>query len=266
MSGEEHPEQTLSIEEMVGRFEALFEKVRAATREVRLNPQDPQELSAAALHGTLLELARGITELIKVGDATGPPLLFRTMLEAYVDLKNLVGDADYLCNMRAAWLGHKRRLGERAKAGNPYLESIVADPERDTTIAALDAELKTLADNGYKPLRVQERFERAGESDRYFSVYWHLCTHSHNNFNSLQNRHVEETPAGLRLVCFRPITPDAAQRYLDQSAGIIANSIAFVKGLVEGVVENLGPTERALNHLRALYPDSESGSAKADPR
>lgn len=250
----------MNVTKVVAQYEALAEAAHSASERVQFDPQNPQQLCAVALHGTLLEVSRALVALIKLGDATGTPILLRAMLEAYVDLSNVVTDEKYLHRMSCAWQRQRLRLAKAAYergANNPYLESITEDRELATVIKEIQADLRTLKKEGGGELTIQERFELAGEQDRYDSVYAHLCSHGHNNLNALEERHIERTTNGYRVVFFRPIRSTEVQRYIDTMAGIIANAIAFVKQLTEdGEPMGLEDIGKELNKLRELYKDA----------
>ncbi len=247
----------MDVRKVVAQYEALAEMVHSASEAVQFDPNNPQQLCSIALHGTLLELSRALVALIKLREATGTPVLLRAMLEAYVDLSNLVTDDKYLHRMSAAWQKQRLRLAKAAYergANNPYLASITEDRELAMVIKEIQADLRRRSKEGVGELTIQARFELAGEQDRYDSVYAHLCSHGHNNLNALEDRHIERTNSEYRVVFFRPIEPTEVQRYIDTMAGIIANSIAFVKQLTEdGGPKGLGAIGKELDKLRELY-------------
>lgn len=250
----------MNVEKAIEQYEALAEAVHTASEAVHFDPTDPQHLCSVALHGTLLELSRALVTLLKLGDATGTPILLRSMLEAYVDLSNLVSDRAYVDRMGAAWQRQRLRLAKAAHdrgEGNPFLASIAGYKDLPAELEEIKANLDKLKKEGAGELTIRERFERAGEQDRYDSVYAHLCSHSHHNLNALKKRHVERTPDGYQVIFFKPIGSAEVQMYIDTMAGLIANSIAFVKQLTEGGepkgLESIG-TE--LDALRSLYKEA----------
>lgn len=250
----------MDVRKVIAQYETLAEAVHSASEVVQFDPNHPQQLCSIALHGTLLELSRALVTLLKLGDATGTPILLRAMLEAYVDLSNLVTDETYLHSMSAAWQRQRLRLAKAAYergATNPYLASITEDKELEKVIRELQADLRRRKKKGVRELTIQERFELAGEQDRYDSVYAHLCSHGHNNLNILEDRHIERRTNGHRVVFFRSIKSTEVQRYIDTMAGIIANSIAFIKQLAEdGSPQALDNIGKELDQLRELYKDA----------
>lgn len=247
----------MDVRKVLAQYEALAEAVHSASEALQIDSNNPQQLCSIALHGSLLELSRALVALIKLGDATGTPIVLRAMLEAYVDLSNLVTDEKYLHRMSAAWQRQRLRLAKAAYergANNPYLVSLTQQQELATVIEDIQADLRRLSKEGSGELTIQQRFERAGEQDRYDSVYAYLCSHGHNNLNVLQDRHIERTDHGYRVVFFRPIKSTEVQRYIDTMAGVIANSAAFLKQLTEeSGPKGLEVIGRELDKLRKLY-------------
>jgi hypothetical protein len=65
------------------------------SENIKFDKTHPRHLHLIALYGTLIELSGSIITLIESKKRTGVPPLFRSMLEAYVELKNLHEKAQY---------------------------------------------------------------------------------------------------------------------------------------------------------------------------
>jgi hypothetical protein len=248
----------MNIPEMIAQYEAFAAEVHSVSKTLSFDRNDSQQLCAVSLHGTLLELSHGAVELLKIRHATCTPILLRTMLEAYVDLSNLVNDPDYVKRMGAAWYKQQLRLAKaalecRGDNDNPYLTDLAGNEDLEKAIGKIESELTRLRCEGQGKLTIKERFTQAGEQHRYVSVYAHLCTASHNNLNVLEDRHIEGTANGHQVVYFRPIKACEAQMHIDTMAGLIANSLAFVNQLLDGGPQDLHSVESELHKLRELY-------------
>lgn len=245
---------------IVARLDDLFEVVAGCSRSVQFDSGVQQHLIAVSLHGSILELARGSLQLLSIADATCFPVVLRTALEAYVDLKNLVDDPDYADNMKASWHRERSRVLENAArrgTANPYLEDLAHNPDLADGLQEARAAMQRLKDRGRPPLKVWERFQKANEEDRYESVYAHLCQHSHNNLNALAGRHlVQDAEGAAQVAFFQPIDDNDLQMYADTLAGIVANSYGFLTQIVGSGREHIPRIGVALTALRALYPDA----------
>lgn len=87
--------------------------------------------------------------LLKENGKSGVPSIFRTILETYVEFKNLLNERTYGCHMEAIYLEQWLKLLKEAKKGNPYLSSIAKSPDLDATILQHEKEYQDLKDRKY---------------------------------------------------------------------------------------------------------------------
>lgn len=128
------------------------------------------------------------------------PILFRSALEASIDLSNLLDDPDYGLHLEAAFSHEWKRLLSEATSGNKYLAALGELEGVEDMLAAYQAKLDELKEKGVLPLRALERFDLAGIEDKYRSVYPYLCAQSHNNLQALSSAHIEETGHSKRVM------------------------------------------------------------------
>ncbi len=237
------------------KLEILLEEAHRTSLAIRFDKNKLLHRSLMALNGTVLELSGGCSTLLRSGDATCTPVVLRSLLEAYVDVVNLSSSEDYLHKMSAAHLTQSLRLAANANEAkeNPYLEDLAGRDTLKTDIAAMKNSLSKLKQQGFSSLSIYQRFRLADEVERYVSVYAHLCMHSHSNLNALEQRHIAKCDDDFQIVYCRPTTEDESARYIDTVAGIVANSVLFVKERIEGVRPSTTRIETALASLRRLY-------------
>jgi hypothetical protein len=196
-------------------------------------------------------------DVLKHGNGTAAWILVRSLLEAFVDLINIVDDPGYDEVMHASFLEQqKRRIGIAQKRGttNPYLRSIVGNSTVLQHGQWIDAELASLKQKGVVPLNVKDRFERAKLLDLYDGPYSSMSQQTHSNLGALEERHIDVLPTGVTVTYFREITDDHAQMILDSAAGVLANSVSAVKSLLEGYPpKGLEGISEELRKLRALW-------------
>lgn len=252
------PSSTDTTAAMVDRLAELVKVVHNCTRTVRFNGNIQQHLVAITLHGTILELTTGCVRLLRFGDGTCVPTLLRSALEAFVDLKNVVDDPGYTDHMLAEWHYQRSRVLKSAVdrgTENPYLVDLAGNPQLELGLHQAQDELKRLSEAGRGRLKIRDRFDRAGDLDRYESVYAHLCQRSHNNLPALAERHIESDADGsAHVVYFRPIDEPTVQMYSDTFARIAASSYERVTRLVGTGGKHLESIRVALSKLEALYP------------
>jgi hypothetical protein len=168
-------------------------------------------------------------------------VILRSLLEACVDLRNVAHDAAYLKNMTAAQLGQQARGYREARRpgaeDNPYFRTLRSSGEERA--AEITAELEALREEGFEELSIRERFERAGEGNRYTSVYYLLCLDSHHNLGALERRHLIREKDGFGLGFFKPEGFVRLTLEADAVAVNVANAVADVSRLLDGEVRDM---------------------------
>ena len=108
-----------------------------------------RHLYLVALYGTLIEMAGSLTTLIEWNQRTGVPTIYRSILEAYVELKNLHENSEYAYHMDASyhcqWI---KVFKEAKKKPNPYLKSISVIENLDENLQKSEQELTELKKKG----------------------------------------------------------------------------------------------------------------------
>jgi len=224
--------------------------------EEKFKSDNPQHLYMVCLHGTVLEMANGCFSLYKTKNNTTVPVLFRVQLEAYVDLRNLSDSVEYLQFMTVAYLHEKKKILNNAiKRGhqNVYLEALANSKDLRGKYDEACAQIAELKKKGGKKLKVWERFEKAGLTDLYESIYPELCQHSHNNLNILEKKHLMEMDGTVKVSYFQPAEKEQSFHIIDTIAGILADSTAQVFSVLGIDSEKLSKLKTKLEELRALY-------------
>jgi Family of unknown function (DUF5677) len=238
-------------------FQGLIKAISASTVYLKFQSANAQHLLAASLHATIMEQARAIDTLMESGNATGSFIVLRSMLEAAVDLFNLISDPTYSEFMQSAALHEQRRILQPLTdedRSNPYLADFFE--HWDDAQAALTSKLtklKELKARNIKPLQIRKRFERAKRLDLYKGPYAYLCWHSHNNINILEERHLQQTSTGFAITYSRSPDDHDVLLIIDTSAGLIFHSVAFLYQLLGLPSSELNGVTAALNQLRAVW-------------
>src|SRR5262249_3519699 len=140
------------------------------------------------LYASLIELCGGIIALVQSDRLSALPPVFRTFLEAYVDLKNVIQTPTYIKNCyakhHAAWI----KVLNNSQDPNPYLEGIRDHEDWKLALERHETELQRLTDEGFPPLKIVTRFEMADMSDVYRSVYLFESDGAHNSLQALISR------------------------------------------------------------------------------
>jgi Family of unknown function (DUF5677) len=237
-------------------FQGLIKAISASTEHLKFQSTNAQHLLAASLHATIMEHARAIDTLVESGNATGSFIVLRSLLEASVDLFNLVSDPTYSEFMHSALLDQQRRVLEsltEKDRSNPYLaEFLERSDDAQAALTRIHTKLKELEAKDIKPLGIRERFKRANRLDLYKMPYAYLCWHSHNNINILEERHLQQTLTGIAITYSRPPDDHDVLRILEPSGMLIASSVDFLYQLLGIPSSELAEVTAALDQLRAV--------------
>jgi hypothetical protein len=172
------------------------------------------------------------------------PLVFRGLLEAYVDFKNLAEEKSYGYHMEASYAKEWLKVIEEAsKNQNSFLASIGSDPKLDEQIAEHKTKIAKLKDKGYNPLNQFEKFDKAGMVEEYRSVYNFVCSHSHNNIHSLIDRFfvINETEQDFDMALFKEQEPNEYDSYLMTGKHYLRNGSHNIHAILETGHEGIFP-------------------------
>jgi hypothetical protein len=185
-----------------------------ACESLQFDKEHPWHRNLVALHCSMIELTGCMIILLKGNGKAGVPSIFRSILETYVELKNLLNERTYGFHMEAIYLEQWLKLLKEAKKGNPYLSSIANTPDFDATIQRHEKELHDLKKRNYGPLLVSARFSRCGMEDVYKSLYNMLCNHDHPNIRALIDRHIELEKDGFYMVLYKGQSLEDFESYI----------------------------------------------------
>lgn len=148
-------------------LEKVLDKSTEYSRKLIFDKKYQLHLYLISLYYRIIELTHSCTILMREKIISGVPIILRTMLETFADLKNLSADENYINFMQASYLEEWLRLFKEAKDGdNPYLRKI----SQIGNLNQIYTELKKLKENHYTPLSHYKRFEKAEMVDEYRSI------------------------------------------------------------------------------------------------
>jgi hypothetical protein len=91
----------------------------------------------------------------------------------------------------------------------------------------------------------------------YDGPYSSMSQQTHSNLGALEERHIDVQPTGVSVTYLREIPDSHAQIILDSAAGLLVNSVAAVKSLLEGDPhKDLEGIAEELQKLRGLWKQS----------
>ncbi len=173
-------------------------------RQLRFNKDFHIDGALMCSYATLIEHTGGLIALANSGKRTSSTAVFRSLLEAFVDFKNLFADRAYLQNMLAKY--HEEwslLLKEAIQGDNPILVDLSRAGGIHEALAQYEGEKNELKKRGIRSLRIRERFRLAGMEHEFTSVYMLASSGAHNDFAALLRRHAvmgeSENDYGLHI-------------------------------------------------------------------
>lgn len=223
------------------RLKRLHDELLPRAKSIVFDKRDPVDFHRIALYGSLVEFSGAIIVSLSNNARIGIPSLFRSMLEAAVEFRNLTADARYIEFMNASHSVQLLQLLEEARKGvNPYLTMINKLPDLSAHIATEKRKLSLLKKRGYRALRVQERFDRAGMIEEYRSMYSSLSCDAHSNIRGLFSRHAEIKDRDFDVVYYRDEPLEAYLGTIEFAARLLIDaSLALHRAYQSSVVEEI---------------------------
>lgn len=247
------PHMPIAQPEVVLEFlKRAHDGMQPLSTKISFDKVHPLHRNLIALYGSILELTGAIILLVDRRLITGVPVVLRSVLEAYVDLHNLSESPTYGYSLELGHIKEWLKILVEAKAGkNEYLTAITEAPDLDSAIADWSKKKITLENKGYRALRVEQKFQRAGMEKEYRSQYNSLCCDAHNNLRALIDRHIEMNGQGFELVYYKAYTPEDSAIHVGTNAELLVRASQKLHSFFKSPVENEVAAYRAeLDNLR----------------
>lgn len=203
---------------------------------LKFDKKHPWHRNLIALYCSLIEYSDSLIHFVENEKSISIPLVFRGLLEAFVDFKNLSEDKTYGYHMEASyseeWL---KVIREASQTENAFLAAIGEDPTLGAQIKEHENKLSELKEKGYSGLKQFQKFNKAGMVDEYRSIYNFVCSHSHNNIRSLIDRFfiINEEENDYEMALFRETSPREFEHYLVTGKHFLRNGSHNIHAVLE---------------------------------
>ena len=196
--------------------------------------------------------------LLENNSATSVGPVFRSFFEAFLDVKILLDNPDYCNNLNASYYKeYLRQLYEAKKATNPFLKGISELECLDDTIDEYERTIANLKEKGFTPLTIKDKLDCLGMGDTYSSIYNMLCSDSHNNIRSLNQRHLDVDEDDFKLVFYDEFKLEDYLFILDSMAGILLGISKKVHDFFESdSTAQIDELYAELESMRSTYTSS----------
>jgi len=119
---------------MIEFLEEVYEASERLVRGLKFNKADERSRTIMALYLSVIEQVSSQIILLNANRLAGVEIIYRSTLEAFIDLVNLTKDAGYLDNMKAAYSKEMVKLmADVVKDDNPFL-SAPEDAEQNVAV------------------------------------------------------------------------------------------------------------------------------------
>jgi hypothetical protein len=158
---------------------------------VKFDNKSKVDQTTVALYASIIGLADAIRTLYKNDSTIGFGPLFRSLMEAYVDLILITDDKDYIYRMEASDLEAEIKLFRIAEKGdNAYVADLTAKPDLENVRQSKEDRLAYLKGQKLGAFTVADCFIKAGMESEYRTLYNYASSESHNNIGALVERHI----------------------------------------------------------------------------
>lgn len=225
--------------EILVYFEKELEEVSSLAKEFRFDSSHALHQHVVSLYGSIIEFSSTIKELYKSGHHSAIPIVLRSILEAFVDLKNLCQDPKYGYSLTINSREESLRFLKAAKDNQKvYAELVAQDPDFDLNYSNLKKEIESLKSKGNKGVSIRKKFDDAGMANEYQTIYSMLCTATHNDIRALSVRHMIIDGDSLSLEIFKKEDIDTIYEFFGIASELLLRASYEIHGLLNSGKEN----------------------------
>ena len=199
----------------------LHDRAVALAPLLKFNKSFDKDGLPVCLYATLIELTGGVVVLVEAERKAAASTVFRSFLEAYVELANYLSDPEYRNFGWATYYDKWLRIFKASVNANPYLALVAERVNENDLVKNYRAHLDTLAKRGYAPLTVFQRFQKAKMEDEYRSIYVLASGWSHSDISALLQRHVIQKDETFELAIYKDLSKDDFNTILDSVAALL---------------------------------------------
>lgn len=241
-----------SAEEFLDFLKRAHDECQPLSQELSFDKEHPLHRNSVALYGSIIELTGSLILLVDKKLLTGVSVLLRSVLEAYVDLHNLLANPSYGYALEISYIKEWLKVLQEAQAGqNDYLAAIREAPNLSASIAEWQDKKRQLEAKGHRSLKIEQKFQRAGMEKEYRSVYNSLCCDAHNNLRALIDRHIEIGKAGFEVVFYKAYTSEDSALAVGTNAELLIRASEKIhEFFTSSALPRIAQFRSELNQLR----------------
>ena len=173
---------------------SLLESIRKTCIDKSLpltfNDSDLRAAYMCSMYSIVMELAGDCCEGIKARKELSSHVLVRALLEAVVDLLNIINDPKYVDSRFQRAFDERKKKLVYLQQKEPNL--ISAAGKNNEYVSDVIDRIDTLRDKDVDQPGIKKRFKGAGMEEYYHTAYALLCDYTHHDASAIINR-----PIGL---------------------------------------------------------------------
>ena len=209
--------------------------------KLNFDKNHPWHRNLISLYCALIEYSDSLIFLMENKKNISIPLIFRGLLEAYVDFMNLSVDQTYGYNMEASYSKEWLKVFNAANGtDNEFLDDLGKNTLLTKQITEHTDNLQRLKSNGFSPLNNFQKFEKSDMVKEYKSIYNFVCSDSHNNIRSLIDRFIiiDKDENNFEIALFKEFEDDEYEQYYITGNLFLKNASQNIHKLLESGFEN----------------------------
>jgi len=228
-----------TAKEILVYFEKELEEVMSLATELKFDSSHALHQHVISLYGSIIEFSSTIKELYKSGHHSAIPVVLRSILEAFVDLKNLCQDPKYGYSLTINSNKESLKFLKAAKDNqHVYAELVARDPDVDQHINNFEKEINSLRNKGNKGVSIRCKFEKVGMAYEYQTIYSMLCAATHNDIRALSARHMVINEDSFSLEIFKKEDFDTIYESFGIASELLLRATYEIHGLLNSGMEN----------------------------
>ena len=177
------------------QFDALLdflESIRKTCIDISLplayDAKSVQPVYMCGMFSIVVELAGDSCQLVKARKELASHVLTRALLEAVVELFNVIKNPKYVdVRFQKALIERKKKLIHLQENESEIIAEVGQSPEY---VESYIHRINKLRDPEIDQPNIKERFKTAGMEDYYDSAYSHLCDYAHHDASAIINRNI----------------------------------------------------------------------------
>ena len=187
------PTEEISNEQLVPIRDAMLlarDSAWETIQKVKTFDNSRGDAYCIALFASMIEYANTGLLLASKHTSAGDDSVFRSFLEAFVDLKNLVSDNEYQFVLQLEYHHQWIKLLRAADGQNEYLASIATDADKNSQLKDHEKQIQWLKKKKVPQLNKMQKFKKANMLAEYQSLYNFTSSEAHNNLRALIRRNL----------------------------------------------------------------------------